>query len=132
MLLEKRRAAGAGSFPYLSENRRIGILLPYTPLHILLADGSFGGPAALVLTSANRPGCPVMIENGEALAGLRGVADGFLLHDRPIANRCDDSMAAVWQGREYFFRRSRGYAPQPLTLPDAAADGVLADRKSVV
>ena len=126
VLLEKRRAAGAGSFPYLSENRRIGILLPYTPLHILLADGSFGGPAALVLTSANRPGCPVMIENGEALAGLRGVADGFLLHDRPIANRCDDSLAAVWQGREYFFRRSRGYAPQPLTLPDASADGVLA------
>ena len=126
VLLEKRRAAGPGSFPFLSENRRIGILLPYTPLHVLLADGRFGGPAAMVLTSANLPGCPVMTANGEAVAGLRGVADGFLLHDRLIANRCDDSLAAVWQGLPYFFRRSRGYAPQPLAMPDASADGVLA------
>ena len=126
VLLEKRRPAGPGSLPFLSENRRLGLLLPYTPLHLLLADGRFGGPAALVLTSANLPGCPVMTDNAEALAGLRGIADGYLLHDRPIANRCDDTVAAVWQGRAYFFRRSRGYAPQPLTLPDDAADGVLA------
>ena len=123
VLLEKRP-----DFPgrALSENRRLGVLLPYTPLHLLLADGSAGGPAALVLTSANLPGCPVMIDDAEALAGLRGIADGYLLHDRPIVNRCDDSLAAVWEGRAYFFRRSRGYAPQPLVLPDAAADGVLA------
>ena len=126
VLLEKRCATGPESFPFLSENRRIGVLLPYTPLHVLLADGSFGGPAAMVLTSANRPGCPVMTGNGEAVAGLRGVADGFLLHDRAIANRCDDSLAAVWQGLPYFFRRSRGYVPQPLAMPDAGADGVLA------
>ena len=121
LLLEKRRP---GSLGYLSQNRRLGLLLPYTPLHVLLADGSFGGPAALVLTSANRPGCPVLIENDDALDALRGVADGWLLHDRPIVNRCDDSVAAVWRGREYFYRRSRGYAPQPLTMP--GADGVLA------
>lgn len=54
LLLEKRRP---DSLAYLSQNRRLGLLLPYTPLHVLLADGSFGGPAALVLTSANRPGC---------------------------------------------------------------------------
>ena len=126
VLLEKRCPAGPGSLPFLSENRRLGLLLPYTPLHLLLADGRFGGPAALVLTSANLPGCPVMTDNAEALAGLRGIADGYLLHDRPIANRCDDTVAAVWRGQAYFFRRSRGYAPQPLTLPDDASDGVLA------
>lgn len=123
LLLEKRRP---GTLGYLSQNRRLGLLLPYTPLHVLLADGRFGGPAALVLTSANRPGCPVLTENDAALDALRGVADGWLLHDRPIVNRCDDSVAAVWRGREYFYRRSRGYAPQPLTMPGPGADGVLA------
>ena len=124
VLLEKR--PDAAGLACLSENRRLGVLLPYTPLHVLLADGSAGGPAALVLTSANLPGCPVMTGNDEALAGLQGIADGYLLHDRPIVNRCDDSLVAVWQGRECFFRRSRGYAPQPLVMPDSAADGVLA------
>lgn len=123
LLLEKRRP---GTLGHLSQNRRLGLLLPYTPLHVLLADGRFGGPAALVLTSANRPGCPVLTENDAALDALRGVADGWLLHDRPIVNRCDDSVAAVWRGREYFYRRSRGYAPQPLTMPGPGADGVLA------
>ncbi|MFR3792850.1 MAG: carbamoyltransferase HypF [Blautia massiliensis (ex Durand et al. 2017)] len=123
LLLEKRRP---GTLGCLSQNRRLGLLLPYTPLHVLLADGRFGGPAALVLTSANRPGCPVLTENDAALDALRGVADGWLLHDRPIVNRCDDSVAAVWRGREYFYRRSRGYAPQPLTMPGPGADGVLA------
>ncbi len=123
VLLEKRPDVPALA---LSENRRLGLLLPYTPLHVLLADGTAGGPDALVLTSANLPGCPVMTSNAEALAGLQGVADGYLLHDRPIVNRCDDSLVALWQGREYFFRRSRGYAPQPLHMPSAAADGVLA------
>ena len=123
VLLEKRPDVPS---PALSGNRRLGLLLPYTPLHVLLADGSAGGPAALVMTSANLPGCPVMTDNAEALAGLRGIADGYLLHDRPIVNRCDDSLVSLWRGREYFFRRSRGYAPQPLRMPDAAADGVLA------
>ena len=124
VLLQKR--PGTTGLACLSENRRLGILLPYTPLHVLLADGTAGGPAALVLTSANRPGCPVMTDNAEALDGLAGIADGYLLHDRPIVNRCDDSLAALWQGREYFFRRSRGYAPQPLTMPSDEADGILA------
>ena len=124
VLLQKR--PGTTGLACLSENRRLGILLPYTPLHVLLADGTAGGPAALVLTSANRPGCPVMTDNAEALDGLAGIADGYLLHDRPIVNRCDDSLAALWQGREYFFRRSRGYTPQPLAMPSDEADGVLA------
>lgn len=113
VLLDKRDPAPDA----LSANSRLGILLPYTPLHILLADTSAGGPDALVMTSANLTGCPVMVDNDEALQGLAGIADGFLLHDRPIQNRCDDSLVALWEGQPCFFRRSRGYAPQPVTLP---------------
>lgn len=122
LLLSKRDPAGQG---WLSATTRLGVMLPYTPLHILLLDGQAGGPDLAVMTSANRPGCPVLIDNQEALAVLHGVADGFLLHDRPIANRCDDSLAMVWRGAPVFFRRSRGYAPQPLLL-DRDATGVLA------
>lgn len=122
LLLEKRDPDAWG---YLSATARLGVLLPYTPLHALLADGTAGGPDALVLTSANAPGCPVLTENAPALAALADVADGFLLHDRPICNRCDDSVAMVWQGAPYFLRRSRGWAPQPVLLA-APAEGVLA------
>lgn len=122
LLLSKRDPAGQG---WLSATTRLGVMLPYTPLHILLLDGQAGGPDLAVMTSANRPGCPVLIDNQEALAVLHGVADGFLLHDRPIANRCDDSLAMVCRGAPVFFRRSRGYAPQPLLL-DRDATGVLA------
>ncbi len=122
LLLSKMDPAGQG---WLSATTRLGVMLPYTPLHILLLDGQAGGPDLAVMTSANRPGCPVLIDNEEALAVLHGVADGFLLHDRPIANRCDDSLAMVWRGAPVFFRRSRGYAPQPLLL-DRDATGVLA------
>ncbi len=93
---------------------RIGLMLPYTPLHELLMDGTFGGPDLIVLTSANLPGCPVFTENDDAIRALSGIADGFLLHNRPIANRCDDSLVSLWNGQPYFFRRSRGYAPAPL------------------
>ena len=122
LLLEKKDPAGES---WLSATTRLGVMLPYTPLHILLLDGVFGGPGLLVMTSANRPGCPVLTDNREALEALRGVADGFLLHDRPIANRCDDSLAMVWRGSPVFFRRSRGYAPQPILLGQEAS-GVLA------
>ena len=123
ILLLKKNTADEHS--ELSANRRLGVMLPYTPLHVLLLDGSAGGPDTLVMTSANLPGRPVMTENDEALTGLQGIADGFLLHDRDIVNRCDDSLAAVYNGREYFFRRSRGYAPQPVTT-EPEVSGILA------
>ena len=59
-------------------------MLPYSPLHTLLIDGTYGGPDTLVMTSGNLSGCPVLTENQAALDALDGVADGFLLHDRPI------------------------------------------------
>ena len=110
VLLEKK---DKGSFSYLSDNSSIGVMLPYTPLHYLLFDNS---PEALVMTSGNRSDTPIQIKNEEALTQLRGIADGFLLHDRDIENRCDDSLLRVVEGQEYLLRRSRGYAPFPLTL----------------
>ena len=109
VLVKKRKA-----LDYLAKGPRIGIMLPYTPIHLLLSDGSFGGPKVLVMTSANRPGCPVLVRENEALEVLSEIADGYLFHNRPIENRCDDSVLMEWNHGAYFFRRSRGYAPQPL------------------
>ncbi len=122
VLLEKKAPE---DFANLSDNRRLGVMLPYTPLHVLLLDGTSGGPDALVMTSANLSDQPVLLENQEALDGLAGIADGFLLHDRPIQNRCDDSLVMAWQGREYFTAASRGYVPQPVTFARDAT-GVVA------
>lgn len=116
-------------FDALSFSARLGVMLPYTPLHTLLLDGAYGGPDILVMTSGNIPGCPVLTDNEAALNALADVADGFLLHNRRIANRCDDSLIAEWQGRPYFLRRSRGYAPRPLELRlsvRVSADGIFA------
>lgn len=122
VLLEK---LNPDDFPEWSAAGTIGVFLPYTPLHVLLLDGSAGGPDALIFTSANRPGEPVLIDNEDAMEALAEIADGYLLHDRPIVNRCDDSVLRLWRGLPVFFRRSRGYAPQPVLLPFDAT-GVIA------
>lgn len=96
----------------LSDNGELGLMLPYTPLHALLTE-SF---PLLVMTSANLSDLPAIIDNVEALSALRGVADGFLLHDRDIVTRCDDSLIRSFRGKEYIVRRSRGYAPEPIPL----------------
>ena len=112
----------------LSFSPGLGVMLPYTPLHALLLDGTSGGPDILVMTSGNISGCPVLTDNEEALSALKDVADGFLLHNRRIRNRCDDSLIMEWQGAPYFLRRSRGYAPAPVTsaLCRKDADGIFA------
>lgn len=107
---------------HISENGRIGIMLPYTPVHYLLLDGELD---SLVMTSANLSDMPILTDNREALEKLAQVADGFLLNDRPIENRCDDSLLWVRPEGEYLARRSRGYAPFPITL-DGGTGGTLA------
>ena len=110
-------------FPELSFSRRLGVMLPYTPMHYLLFD-AVKYTDILVMTSANKKGCPVLTDNDEALEVLDGIADGYLFHNRDIENRIDDSVAAVRAddrnvtGGIYFFRRSRGYAPLPLSVSD--------------
>ncbi len=95
-------------------NRRVGIFLPYTPLHHLLLEG-LGRP--IVLTSGNLSDEPLATDDAEALDRLSGIADSFLAHDREIRARYDDSVTRVVEGRESIIRRGRGYAPEPLTLP---------------
>ena len=109
VLLEKK----SPGMEHVSENKFLGVMLPYTPLHVLLFGEDFD---ALILTSANRSDTPMLADNEEALKALSGIADGFLLHNRDIQTRCDDSLCWVLDGREYFARRSRGYVPYPLRL----------------
>lgn len=104
--------------------RELGVMLPYTPLHHLLLD-AFGGP--LVMTSGNRSDEPIATGNAEALERLSDIADAFLMHDRDIYSRYDDSVVRHTPdvGVE-FIRRARGYAPFPLVLPIAEGVDVLA------
>jgi hydrogenase maturation protein HypF len=95
-------------------NRSLGVMLPYTPLHhLLLAE--VGRP--IVLTSGNVSDEPIAYRDADALERLGGIADWFLVHDRPIHVRADDSVVRGFRGRELPLRRSRGFAPQPLALP---------------
>ncbi|MEL6977819.1 MAG: carbamoyltransferase HypF [Pseudomonadota bacterium] len=104
---------------------RVGWMAPYTPLHHLLLD-AFGGP--LVMTSGNLSGEPQAIEEEEARAKLAPFADAFLMHNRPIARRLDDSVARVERGELRLLRRARGFAPATLETPPGltAAPPVLA------
>ena len=91
----------------------LGLMLPYTPLHHLLC-GDFGGP--LVMTSGNRSDEPIAVDDDEARDRLGQIADAFLVHDRPIHRRCEDSVLRS----TFLIRRSRGFAPSGLPLPVAA------------
>jgi hydrogenase maturation protein HypF len=115
IVLLRRRAEGAAvAAPVAPGNRSLGVMLPYTPLHhLLLAE--VGRP--IVLTSGNVSDEPIAYQDAEALERLGGIADWFLVHDRPIHVRADDSVVRTFGGRELPLRRSRGFAPQPLALP---------------
>jgi len=89
------------------------VMLPYTPLHHLLM-AELGFP--IVATSGNLSDEPMCIDEREALKRLHGIADGFLVHDRPIIRHVDDSIVRVVRGRELVLRRARGYAPLPIHL----------------
>ncbi|HEY47820.1 MAG: hypothetical protein AMJ88_01675 [Anaerolineae bacterium SM23_ 63] len=95
----------------------LGVMLPYTPLHVLLIEPEEDFPPALVMTSGNLSEEPIAIENEEARERLDDLADAFLLHDRSIRTRCDDAVVRTFDGAVYPLRRARGYAPFPVLLP---------------
>jgi len=115
IVLLRKRTAGAVAAAVAPGNPWLGVMLPYTPLHHLLMRSVGGAP--LVMTSGNRSDEPIAYRDDEAVERLAGIADLFLIHDRPIHVRCDDSVTRIVDGAELPVRRSRGYAPRPIELP---------------
>jgi hydrogenase maturation protein HypF len=128
IVLMKRTAAADARFAGIAPGIAwLGVMLPYTPLHYLLFHEAAGRPRgmawlerppplALVMTSANPRGEPLVIGNDEARTALAGLADAWLLHDRDIVVRCDDSVLRVADGRTQFLRRARGFTPRAVPL----------------
>jgi hydrogenase maturation protein HypF len=116
-------APAVGQVPDLSssvnpDNDDLGVMLPYAPLHHLLFAA--GAPEVLVMTSANRSSEPIAYQDEEALDRLKGIADAFLIGERPIARRVDDSIARAGVFGPVILRRSRGYAPSAVaSIPSA-------------
>jgi hydrogenase maturation protein HypF len=108
-----RRPGAAISTAVAPGNNTVGVMLPYTPLHHLLFDSDLD---ILVMTSGNLSEEPIVSRNEEAQRRLGGLADAYLLHNRGIRTRVDDSVVRVYAGRERVLRRSRGFAPLSIDL----------------
>ncbi|HTM29829.1 MAG TPA: carbamoyltransferase HypF, partial [Vicinamibacterales bacterium] len=114
IVLLRRRAGTHGVADGVAPGTvNLGVMLPYTPLHHLLL-GEMQRP--VVCTSGNISDEPMVIDEVEAVSRLGGIADVFLVHDRPIVRHVDDSIMRVMLGRELVLRRARGYAPLPVDL----------------
>jgi hydrogenase maturation protein HypF len=124
IVLLRRRAEAGVAAAVAPGNPLLGVMLPYTPLHHLLLQEL--EEIALVMTSGNRSDEPIAYEDDDALQRLVGIADLFLMHNRRIHVRCDDSVTRVVDGKELPLRRSRGYAPEPIPLPFECSRQILA------
>jgi hydrogenase maturation protein HypF len=113
IVIMSRRPGSAVALSVSPGNPSLGVMLPYTPLHHLLMEG-LGFP--VVATSGNISEEPIVTEGREALVRLHGIADVFLVHDRPIVRHVDDSVVRIVLDRELVLRRSRGYAPLPVDV----------------
>jgi len=134
VLLRRRPIAVDAGAPQLAPalapgNPNLGVMLPYTPLHHLLMS-LLDFP--VVATSGNLSDEPICVDEQDAVARLGGIADLFLVHDRPIVRHVDDSIARIMAGRELVLRRARGYAPLPILLPSAPSDSASPDFDSVL
>ena len=123
IVLARRRPGAPVAAAVAPRSPDLGVMLPYSPLHhLLLAD--IGMP--LVLTSGNVSDEPIAYRDKDAVQRLADIADDFLVHDRPIQTRTDDSVVRTVAGRPLMLRRSRGYVPAGIDLPVAAQRHVLA------
>ena len=116
ILLLPKRAGSDLAANVAPGQANLGFMLPYTPLHLLLLEPEPGFPKVLVMTSGNLSETPVIRKNREAREKLDGIADAFLMHDRPIHMRVDDSVFMLIDNAPYPSRRARGYAPNPIRL----------------
>ncbi len=121
LLLKKRDGHGLSEL-VAPKSATFGVMLSYTPLHHLLMKGPY---PALVMTSGNMTDEPIAHRNDDALGRLSEIADFFLLNDRDIHIRTDDSVARFSAGAVRFLRRSRGYAPFPVALPEGLSRNVI-------
>ena len=120
VLLETTAAGKELACLVAPDQNRLGFMLPYTPLHLLLLEPAEGFPKVLVMTSGNLSEEPIAYTNPDAQNRLSQLADGFLLHDRPIHTRIDDSVVSVNEGVPHIQRRARGFAPLPLQISSNA------------
>jgi hydrogenase maturation protein HypF len=122
IVLLKKREGGLLAPGIAPHNDHVGLMIAYSPLHHLII-GDFGGP--LVMTSANRPGEPLARDGDEARTAFAGQVDAFLLHNRPIHQRCDDGVWIADSHGPQPIRLSRGSTPRPLSVPVAAPVTIL-------
>ena len=121
IVLLKKRPAAEGLAPLVAPgNAYLGVMLPYAPIHLLLLAET----DVWVMTSANRSEEPIAYEDADARQRLMGIADAFLVHNRRIESRVDDSVVRIAAGARQLLRRSRGFAPAPLrlTLPMSGSE----------
>ncbi len=123
IVLVKKKEENYSISPYVSMyNKYEGVMLPYTPIHHLLF-GHIDIP--LIMTSGNLSEEPIAAENEEALEKLKNICDYFLIHNRDIYSRYDDSVIKVFDGREMIIRRARGYSPYPIKLNKNAGKQII-------
>ena len=125
VVLLKKREDSKISDLVAPNNNCLGVMLPYTPLHYLLFSSVSSSFSALVMTSGNLSDQPIEIDNQETIDNLSHIADYFLIHNRDIYNRCDDSIVEIFRGVPILIRRARGYVPSPVEL-DSRVESILA------
>lgn len=128
ILLLPKRAGGLVCEACAPDNPKLGIMLPYAPLQLLLFDYDDGieMPDCLVMTSANESGAPICRDDDDARSQLRPLCDAILSHDRVIRMRADDTVMDLYDDRPYMVRRSRGWAPLPFVISGGLGTHVLA------
>lgn len=128
ILLLERKREGSICPSAAPDNPKVGVMLPYAPVQLLIFDYDDGiqMPDYLVMTSGNTSGAPICRDDGDAVAELSHLCDCMLSHDRKIRIRADDSVMDYYKGEPYMIRRSRGYAPLPFMVSEPWKGQVMA------